>query len=114
MIKFTIYEKPMTVNRAWQGRRYKTREYRAYEELLLYRLRYMLPKKKPMKGKIVVRYRFYLRYAKTTDCDNLVKPLQDILQKVGCFEDDRQIYRATIEKIASKEDKIEVTIKKLR
>ena len=28
--------KPLSVNKAWQGKRFKTREYKSYEELLLY------------------------------------------------------------------------------
>lgn len=106
MIQVTINEKPLSSNQVWQGRRFKTKKYQDYEKLLLT----ILPKKNIQKGLVELTYRFHLKNHKTTDYDNLIKPLQDILVKKGYIEDDRFIYKATIEKIPSKEDKIEIWI----
>lgn len=45
------------------------------------------------------------------DIDNLVKILQDVIVKKGYIEDDRLIYRMTVEKIPSKVDRIQIDIK---
>lgn len=109
-LKLVIREKPVSVNECWQGRRYKSGVYLAYEMLILHHL----PTPSfTFSGPIAVDYRFFLKHHKTTDYDNLIKPLQDILQKKGYFADDRQIYRASQEKIPSRTDRVEVEIKSL-
>lgn len=86
--------KPLTINQAWQGKRYKTRNYLDYEKELFY----LLPKKiKVPEGKIEAYYKFGTS-SKNSDCDNFVKMFQDILQKKYNF-DDKRIYRMIIEKV---------------
>lgn len=34
-----VYIKPLSVNEAWQGRRFKTKEYKAYEQEVLLKLK---------------------------------------------------------------------------
>ncbi len=102
-------EKPLSSNCAWQGRRFKTKDYKAFEELMLY----ILPAKKMIKGLIEITYWFHLKNHKMADYDNFIKSLQDIIVKRGYIEDDRFIYKATIFKIPSKTDKIEFEIKPL-
>lgn len=88
-----IQIKPLSVNRAWQGKRYKTPEYKAYEKDVMALLR-------PMRvdgGKLSLRLRFGVS-SKNMDIDNGVKPFVDILQKRYDFND-RNIYRLTIEKV---------------
>lgn len=109
-IHLFVQEKPLSINDAFQGRRFKTKEYKAYEERLLYQL----PKRERLTGPIKVKYLFFLRNHKLTDCDNLIKPLQDILQKAGYFENDRNIYEFQVLKIPSSEDKIEIEISKVK
>ena len=106
MITIQLNEKPLSVNNAWQGRRFKTNEYRNYEAILLA----LLPYKKEIKGPVDIRYVFHLKNIKMKDVDNCIKPLQDILEKAGYFENDRMIYRFTAEKIESKKDSIEIYI----
>ena len=85
--------KPLSVNTCFQGRRFKTPEYKRYEKDVLMLLR-------PMKvdgGKLSLRLRFGLS-SKNADIDNGVKPFVDILQKKYGFND-RYIYRLTVEKV---------------
>ena len=86
--------KPLSVNQAWQGRRFKTRSYHLYERILLS----LLPDSYPIpKGKICAYYKFGLS-SKNADCDNLIKPFQDILSKKYGF-DDKRIYCVIAKKI---------------
>jgi Holliday junction resolvase RusA-like endonuclease len=77
--------KPMSVNDAWQGRRFKTDEYKAYEKQVFYRTPFkVIPKNVPL----CAVYEFYFSND-ASDIDNPVKPLQDILQKRWKFDDKR-------------------------
>ena len=108
-MKIAIPVKPLSVNQVWQGRRFKTPAYKAFEEEVLYFLRGK--KFKKTKGPLEVYYVFSLKNHKRTDYDNLIKPLQDILVKAGLIADDRLIYRAVVEKRGALRDSIEVQIK---
>lgn len=98
--------KPLTVNKAWQGKRFTTKDYKKYTEDCLL----LLPRVEVQASKYEIIYRFYLIHHKTTDYDNLIKPLQDIIVKKGIIPDDKYIYRAVIEKIPSTRDYIEIEI----
>lgn len=102
--------KPMSVNRAWQGRRFKSREYLRYISELTILLRQAQIQR--MEGDVQITYRFFLKRFSTTDGDNLVKPLQDVLVQNGVIPDDRHILRYVIEKYPSKVDRIEIEIEK--
>ena len=91
-----INMKPMSVNRAWQGRRYKSDEYEAYEKEMLLRL----PAGRLPEPPYRVHYEFGLS-RRDADYDNPVKPTQDVLQKKYGF-DDKEIYEATIKKVVVK------------
>ena len=83
---------PLSVNKAWQGRRFKTPEYKAYESALMW----MLPKMKLCEPP----FKLYLTYGFSTtlaDCDNPTKPLVDIFQKKYKFND-KDIYEIHIYK----------------
>ena len=92
--------KLLSVNEAWQGRRYKTTTYRDYQKNLLYTLPRLRMKKFDY---------YYIVYIfnfanKLSDWDNPIKPLQDILQKKYGF-DDKDIYISlTFKKIVPKQD----------
>ena len=81
---------PLSVNECWQGKRYKTQKYKAYEKELLL----LLPNK--FKDDFS---ELYIKVGVTAlkDIDNVLKPLLDILQKKYGFND-RYIYKLTIEK----------------
>ena len=80
MIRLDI--KPLSVNECWQGKRYKTDKYKAYEKLLLLTLKPLKLPKAPYK----VMYEFGFSSG-SSDLDNPIKPLQDILQKKYGFND---------------------------
>lgn len=101
---------PLSINKAFQGRRFKTKFAKEYERLLFT----ALPKEEMIKGKVEITYHFYLKHHALTDYDNCIKILQDILVKKGYIEDDRKIYKATIYKIPAKQDSIGIIIKELK
>ncbi len=107
MIKLQI--KPLSVNQAWQGKRFKTPEYRVYEKTVMF----LLPKLKVPQGKLQVHFEFGLS-SKNADWDNPIKPIQDILQKKYGFND-RLIYKAITYKVDVPKGKeyIKFEIKKL-
>ena len=83
--------KPLSVNKAWKGRRYKTEEYKRYERDVLLLLR---PLSIP-DGLLQISLKFGFS-TKNADFDNPVKLFVDCLQKKYGFND-KQIKRAVIE-----------------
>ena len=89
----TIPIKPLSVNEAWQGRRFRSDKYKKYARDigLLLPPRILIPN-----GNLQVFYEFYFSNDKA-DYDNPMKPLQDII----CVKyqiNDKRIYRATVDK----------------
>lgn len=85
--------KPLSVNECWQGQRFKTPKYKAYEKHVLLSLPPLKLPSPPLK----ISFEFGLS-STLSDWDNPVKPLQDILQKKYGF-DDKHIIRAEVDKI---------------
>ena len=109
-ISVEISVKPLSVNKVWQGRRFKTKEYKDYEEEVLYKL----PKKEMLLGdKLWVVLDFYVKYPKKCDVDNFIKPILDILCKKGYIKDDRMIYDLVVRKFKG-DNKIRVYIEKIK
>ncbi len=108
-MKIELQTKILSVNNAWQGRKFKTKEAKEYDERLGWLL---LPyKKHKINAKYYeIHYVFYLKYFATTDYDNPIKPLQDCLVRAGLISDDRKIVRARIEKYPASEDRAEIEI----
>lgn len=77
--------KPLSVNEAWKGRRFKTDKYKRFErEILL-----MLPAGFEVPdGDLVLRLEWGFSSA-GSDYDNPIKPFQDCLQKKYGFNDSR-------------------------
>lgn len=84
--------KPLSVNQAWQGRRFKTPKYKAYEAEVLLKLKPMQIGKGKLSFTIIVGYS-----NKLSDIDNFLKVFIDILQKKYLFNDS-QIYELIIRK----------------
>ena len=83
MIQFKINEKPLSVNLAWQGKRFKTPAYKAYEQTILL----MMPRAK-IDSNQMLRIEFFFGFSnKASDLDNPVKLLLDIAQKKYGFND---------------------------
>lgn len=84
--------KPISVNDAWQGQRFKTKTYTLFERNLLL----MLPKFKVPNGKLKIYLHFGLS-SLNADGDNCIKQTQDVLSKKYGFND-RNIYKWDVEK----------------
>lgn len=88
MIEGEVQIKPLSSNRAWQGRRFSTPEKKRYEEAVLLSLQ------KPqdaLQGDLELELVFYLKHPKMSDVDNLIKVNLDCLVKKGYLKDDRQV-----------------------
>lgn len=90
MIKINIV--PLSVNKVWQGKRFKTPAYKKYESTVLL----MLPKinisKPPYKVSIQLGFSSPL-----SDIDNPIKPILDILQKKYNIND-KDIFELNVKK----------------
>ncbi len=80
MIKVKL--KPLSVNEAYRGRRFKTPALAKYKQDIAI----LLPKFTPPKGRLHVDYRFGVS-SKGSDGDNLVKAFQDALSESYGFND---------------------------
>lgn len=88
----TLKIKTLSVNQAWQGRRFKTKAYKDYEKLLFN----ILPDIEIPKGELKICFEFGFSN-KASDIDNPTKPLLDIFQKKYGFND-KLIYSLHIDK----------------
>ena len=91
--------KPLSVNQAWMGRKFKTPAYKKYENDMLI----LLPNKAfsfTSKAKLSVRYTFGFSNS-SSDLANPEKLVTDILVKKYGF-DDRQIYEMHLSKVIVK------------
>ena len=91
ILQQTIYLKPLSVNEAWQGRRFKTDEYIAYEKAVI---KAMQTKKLNVKPPFAVMIEYGFSNS-ASDIDNPTKLVLDILQKKYKFND-KDIYRLTL------------------
>ena len=82
MIRLNI--KPLSVNDAWRGQRYKTPEYKAFEKHVVVSLRPMKIPDGPLE--LFLEWGFS---SAGSDWDNPIKPFQDCLQKKFKFNDNR-------------------------
>ena len=102
-IRFSVRIKPLSINAAFQGRRFNTPAKKQYERALAL----LLATFREVEGPYYrVRYDFYLKNFAMTDWDNLVKPFQDCLVKSGIISDDRRIIEATVRKFRAEKDSI--------
>jgi len=114
MLNLILKTKPLSVNQAWQGRRFKTTKYKDYEKEITALLRQYKLVRGVFKGKVGVDIIFFLKRASATDIDNPVKLILDVLVKNGIIEDDRNIWKLKIEKKKSDRDFMEIEISKIR
>lgn len=97
MIKIQI--KPLSINEAFKGRRFKTPKYKQYERDVLFLLPQMKLGKPP--------YEIYLEFGFSNmgaDVDNPVKLFWDILSQKYNFND-KDIYLAYIKKVKTEKGK---------
>src|SRR3990167_9805919 len=107
-INLKVDVKAISINKAFQGQRFKTKECKEYEKELLYQL----PKKPMIEGEIEIWFDFFLINYARTDISNLIKVTEDLLVKRGYFEDDRKIVKMHISKEKREKDMMTIKIKK--
>ncbi len=88
--------KPLSVNNAWRGRRFKTPEYKAYEKELLY----TLPSRELPEPPYKISFEFGLSNM-AMDWDNGIKQCQDVLATKYGFND-RDIMEGFAKKVKVK------------
>lgn len=89
---FRLNIRALSLNSAYRGRRFATKELKEYKEALFR----MLPRKSVPEGKLSVRFVFGVS-SKASDVDNLVKNVMDALAEAYGFNDNR-VYKLTVEK----------------
>ena len=97
MIEQTINIKPLSVNKAWQGKRFKTKEYKSFENEMLLKIKKQGNYNKP----IWIELEFGFS-SKLSDIDNPIKMTLDILQKKFGFNDRDVTRLLVIKKIVAK------------
>jgi len=102
--------KPLSVNKAFQGRRFKSPEYKSYEEECLW----LLKGNEKVSGWVEVTYHFHIKNFKRVDVGNYEKLISDIIVKAGLIDDDRFIKKMTLEKHQIEKDEwIEIIIEEI-
>src|SRR3990172_6415963 len=98
-MEIEIPTQALTINQAFQGRRFKTKAYQVFEK----EMSILLPRQKRIWGWVNVEYEFGLmpKSYSISDVGNLEKCLSDILVKHGYIEDDRKILTLTLKKVQS-------------
>ncbi|MDY0143726.1 MAG: RusA family crossover junction endodeoxyribonuclease [Bacteroidales bacterium] len=111
MIEATIPIRALSINEAFQGRRFKTKDCKDFCEDFLR----VAPRMQILRGIVEVEYKFHIVNHKLADYDNMIKITQDLLveKNLGYIEDDRKIYKATIYKIPCEKgrERIDILIK---
>jgi len=92
-IKINI--RPLSVNAAWKGQRFKTKAYKKYEEDVLFLLNNIKLKLPDPPFKVYITFGFS---SKGSDIDNPTKMFLDILQKKYNFNDSL-IYELILKKV---------------
>ena len=103
-----IQIKPLSVNDAWQGRRFKTKVYKQYERDVLFQLNPGSPPAPP--------YRIDIEFGFTStlsDIDNPVKCFVDILQKKYGIND-KDVYEMNLKKTIVKKGYVKFSICQLK
>lgn len=103
--------KPISTNKLFQGRRFKTKDYDAFINAALY----FAPKVPMVKGNIVLKCDFFVKNVERSDLDNFLKGTLDLIVKAGYIEDDRFIYKINARKFKANDEneRIELRIKPL-
>lgn len=107
MTTLVLNVKALSVNDAWQGRRFSTPAKKKYDLVL----QMCLPQVHVAGGPYYrIEYDFHLVNFAMTDYDNCIKVTQDCLVKQGIITDDRFIVDARVRKYRAKQDRIVIRI----
>lgn len=104
----TIEIKPLSVNEAYTGRRFKTKKYKQY----IKDAKWLFPKKSKVEifDKMFISVIFGFTNA-AADLDNPYKQFSDIISKLYGFND-KNVWKMTLEKIISDKPFIKFKIEK--
>ena len=80
--------KPISVNKCWQGKRFKTYDYKAWRQEFGWEIKGDV---KTVEGLVEVTLNYYIKAYMTTDVDNMAKATLDGLVENGAIQDDRFI-----------------------
>src|SRR6478609_11995745 len=98
-MNFTINIKPLSVNRAWKGKRYKTAEYDEYIKNVLLLLPDKMNFPDPKNIKLAIEFGFS---SKASDCSNPIKLFEDCLVKKYGVDDknvqELHVFKAIVKK----------------
>lgn len=97
--------KPISINKAYRGKRFKSKDYIQFEKDCSWWM-----KGKKISGEVEIHYKFFVKNFARTDVDNCIKPTQDLLVKYGLIDDDCHIKKLVAEKFKSDEEKMEIEI----
>lgn len=97
----TIFVKALSANRAFKGRRFRTKEYDAFEKEMFYALREI--KAGVIPNRLHIQYVFGLS-SKNSDLGNCEKQCTDVLTKKFGFND-KNVYKITMERVDVKKGK---------
>ena len=100
---------PISINKAYQGRRFKTQICKDWQK----EFGLLVGRHSPICGKIALICEFYVKNDKMADIDNYNKILLDSLKDNGVIEDDRFIYELHSYKYHSDKEFIRITITKV-
>ena len=104
MIELPI--KPISINQCFQGRRFRTKEFKQWQNDMLK----VMPKRSKLAGGVKVAITLFLKSIYRSDCDNFLKPIIDCIVKRGWITDDRFIQYLEVAKVKSKVEKIGIEI----
>jgi Holliday junction resolvase RusA-like endonuclease len=99
-MKLKIETGPLSVNKCYSGKRFKTKLYKVMEE----HIGYLIGQGTCPEGELVVLYIFYVKNYKRADVTNMVKVVEDILVKLGWITDDRFVKLEIVAKRPAREE----------
>lgn len=88
MIEGQVPVRPLSINRAFQGKRFNTKAKKEYETACL---AFLGKPERTIKGDVELELVFYLKHPKQSDASNYIKIAEDLLCKARFLKDDRQV-----------------------
>lgn len=104
--------KPISINAAWQGRRFRTEAYKQFKKDFCRLIR----KTEAVEGvdlEVALRIGLEKKSYARSDIDNFLKPICDAIVEAGIIKDDRYIKKLTVEKYLDTKYSITITIQTL-
>lgn len=102
---------PETTNQAYatnNGRWYKTAKVKSWETEAGWLVKKAWKGKKPLRGSVRVDIRFLVK--RDRDIDGAIKPILDLMQRMGVYENDRQVMKLTVSKAKTVTPKADVIV----